>query len=110
MTYSNQAKIGLLGVSPVTLEKWGAVSPATAKEMADNVRSRCGTDLGLSITGIAGPGGGSTDKPVGLVYLGLSAKDSSLVRKEFFQGSRRDIRLSSVKTALVWMLDFIKGW
>ncbi|NPV92273.1 MAG: CinA family protein [Firmicutes bacterium] len=110
VTYSNQAKIGLLGVDPLTLERQGAVSPDTAREMADNVRARCGTDIGLSITGIAGPSGGSPEKPVGLVYLGISAKDSILVRRELFQGSRREIRRSSVKTALCWLIELVDGW
>ena len=72
VTYSNQAKIDELGVKPETLEKYGAVSEETAIEMADGVRLKSGTDIGISVTGIAGPGGETEDKHVGLVYVGLS--------------------------------------
>ena len=72
VTYSNQAKIEELGVKPETLEKYGAVSDETAREMAEGVRLKSGTDIGISVTGIAGPGGAIEDKHVGLVYIGLS--------------------------------------
>lgn len=109
VSYSNQAKTDLLGVSPETLKRWGAVSAATAKEMAANIRTRCGTDIGLSITGIAGPGGGSRNKPVGLIFVGLGADDSLLVKKERFNGSRQSIRLAAVKSALFYLIEFLKG-
>jgi nicotinamide-nucleotide amidase len=72
MTYSNRLKIDLLGVNSVTLDEFGAVSPAIAQEMAFGVKQRLKTDWGVSITGIAGPGGGSEEKPVGLVYIGIA--------------------------------------
>ena len=72
VTYSNQAKIDELGVKPETLEKYGAVSEQTALEMAEGVRKKAGTDIGISVTGIAGPDGDTEDKHVGLVYIGLS--------------------------------------
>ena len=75
VTYSNQAKIDELGVKPETLEKYGAVSEQTALEMAEGVRRKSGTDIGISVTGIAGPDGGTAEKPVGLVYIGLSTGD-----------------------------------
>jgi len=72
VTYSNHAKIDELGVKPETLERYGAVSEQTAREMAEGVRQKAGTDIGISVTGIAGPDGGTDEKPVGLVYIGLS--------------------------------------
>ncbi len=75
ITYSNRAKIEELNVNQVTLDKHGAVSPEVACEMADGARKNRNTDIGVSITGIAGPGGGSVEKPVGLAYVGISSKD-----------------------------------
>ena len=72
VTYSNEAKIKELGVKAETLETFGAVSPETAAEMAEGIRVKTGTDMAVSVTGIAGPGGGSADKPVGLVYIGIA--------------------------------------
>ena len=72
VTYSNQAKVDELGVKAETLDKYGAVSEQTAIEMAEGVRLKAGTDIGVSVTGIAGPDGGTEEKPVGLVYIGLS--------------------------------------
>lgn len=76
VTYSNQAKMDELGVKAETLEKYGAVSEETALEMAEGVRKKAGTDIGISVTGIAGPDGGTEEKPVGLAYIGLSLEDS----------------------------------
>lgn len=76
VTYSNQAKMDELGVKAETLEKYGAVSEQTAIEMAEGVRQKAGTDIGISVTGIAGPDGGTEEKPVGLVYIGLSLSEA----------------------------------
>lgn len=81
VTYANEAKIKLLGVSEDTLREWGAVSEQTAREMARGVRKALGTDIGVSVTGIAGPGGGTSEKPVGTVFLGISTKKGEQVRK-----------------------------
>ena len=81
VTYSNRAKMDELGVKAETLEKFGAVSEQTAREMADGVRRQAGTNIGVSVTGIAGPDGGTDDKPVGLVYIGLSL-DETVCGKE----------------------------
>lgn len=81
VTYSNRAKIEELGVRPETLEKYGAVSEETALEMASGVRRVSGTDIGISVTGVAGPGGGTDEKPVGLVYIGLDVKGRTCCRK-----------------------------
>lgn len=100
VTYSNESKISVLGVSPDTIGKYGAVSPETAAEMAKGARGACGCKLGLSITGIAGPGGGSDEKPVGLVYIGLSDDEGTTVRKLNLWGSRDRIRYSACLNAL----------
>ena len=80
MTYSNEAKMQELGVRAETLEKYGAVSEETAMEMAEGLKKVSGSDICISVTGIAGPGGGSTEKPVGLVYIGLVNGDSRTCR------------------------------
>lgn len=100
ITYSNEAKHRLLGVSKKTLEKYGAVSEETAKEMAEGVAKAANADIGLSTTGIAGPGGGTPEKPVGLVYMACSIKGSTIVQKHIFQGNREENRNAAVETVL----------
>jgi nicotinamide-nucleotide amidase len=92
VTYSNRAKMEELGVSRETLDTYGAVSEQTASEMAEGVRRISGTDIGISVTGIAGPGGGSDEKPVGLVFTALAHRDGTAVRKLDLWGSRSRIR------------------
>ncbi|MFQ7011808.1 MAG: CinA family protein, partial [Clostridia bacterium] len=81
VTYSNQAKMEELGVSAGTLEKFGAVSEETALEMVEGLKRVSGSDVCISVTGIAGPGGGSEEKPVGLVYIGFSYGDKKICKK-----------------------------
>jgi len=101
VTYSNEMKEKLLGVSGATLEKYGAVSEQTAREMAEGVIKLSGADIGVSITGIAGPGGGTREKPVGLVYVGISdSKGGFICRELHLSGSRERIRTVTVKHAL----------
>ncbi|MGC1306123.1 MAG: competence/damage-inducible protein A [Phormidesmis sp.] len=102
ISYDNQVKQGLLGVEAQVLTQCGAVSVEVAEAMAAGVRSRLGTDWGIGVTGVAGPGGGSKDKPVGLVYLGLSSAAGTRAYKYLFGEDRgRDrIRRASVLTAL----------
>ncbi len=102
VTYANEAKIKLLGVSPETLEKHGAVSAETAAEMARGIRFSLGTDIGVSTTGIAGPDGGSDEKPVGTVYIGISTKCGDTVKKLSLssQRDREYIRFVSASNAL----------
>ncbi|MEM5767089.1 MAG: competence/damage-inducible protein A [Bacillota bacterium] len=100
VTYTNEAKIKLLKVKEHTISRQGAVSEQTAREMAEGVRSLAGTDVGLSVTGIAGPGGATEAKPVGLVYIGVAMPDSTSVYKYVFSGDRSSIRLYAAKTAL----------
>ena len=87
----------------------GAVSKEVAEKMAEGVRAATGTDIGLSITGIAGPGGGSPEKPVGTVYIGLSAKEGTLVRKFQFSGDGLEIKEQTATEALQFVIDFLEG-
>ncbi|MGE0102477.1 MAG: competence/damage-inducible protein A [Blastocatellales bacterium] len=100
VTYSNEAKIRMLGVPTDLIERHGAVSQEVARAMADGVRSLAGTTFGIGITGIAGPGGGSEEKPVGLVYIALADDNDAIVRKFVFPGDRQFIRQLSVNAAL----------
>lgn len=76
--------------------------------MSVGIRSRAGTDLGLSVTGIAGPGGGTRDKPVGLVYIGLAEGSRTNVREELFGGSRSEIRDATANAALNWLIEYLQ--
>lgn len=110
VTYSNEAKIRTLGVRPETLEQFGAVSSQTAEEMATGMRERTGTDYAVSVTGIAGPDGGSEEKPVGTVYIGLADADGVKTIKLTFPGDRYLIRWRSSQAALdVLRRRIIKG-
>ena len=100
VTYSNEAKINRLNVSGETLKNHGAVSPETAREMALGVSQISGADIGIGITGIAGPDGGTDEKPVGLVYVALSVKGSVTVNELRFTGSRQRIRGRAVMSAM----------
>jgi len=92
ITYSNEAKMRILGVKAETLETHGAVSSETAAEMAAGARRIFGTDLAVSVTGIAGPGGGSAEKPVGLVWFGLATPSGVRTEKAIFAGDRERVR------------------
>lgn len=100
VTYSNEAKERLVGVSHETLEKYGAVSPQTAREMAEGAAKAAGADAALSATGIAGPGGGTEEKPVGLVYVGCYLNGKTSVKECRFTGDRMENRMHTVETAL----------
>lgn len=92
VTYSNEAKMEYLGVKEQTLKAHGAVSRETAAEMAEGIRKRLKTDIGISVTGIAGPGGGTDEKPVGLVYVGLSGDGGTITKELRLSGNRKKIR------------------
>ena len=108
VTYSNDAKIKYVNVLPETLDKMGAVSLETAIQMAQGIRERSGADIGLSTTGIAGPGGGTKEKPVGLVYSAISTKEKTLVYRFNLSGSRRQIRERTVKNVLFNLLKILE--
>jgi len=106
VTYSNEAKMELLGVPSDTIAAHGAVSAQTAAAMARGAVARAGVDLAVSITGVAGPGGGTPQKPVGLVYLGVARKDGAArVERRLFPGDRTAIR----DGALVLALELLHG-
>lgn len=109
VTYSNQAKIDMIDVSPQTLDQHGAVSEQTAKEMALGALNNSRADVTVAVTGIAGPGGGSDDKPVGLVYMALAKDGQTHVHKLLLGSdkSRDDIRQMTVARALDELLKTI---
>lgn len=100
VSYANKVKHRILGVSEETLAEHGAVSEECAREMAEGVRRLMGADIGISLTGIAGPGGGTAEKPVGTVYLGVSDKNETYALRLSLSGDREAIRQESVKAAL----------
>ena len=104
VTYSNDAKERLVGVKHETLEEYGAVSEQTAREMAEGAAKAAGADAALSATGIAGPGGGTEEKRVGLVYIGCYVNGETTVKECRFEGSRMENRLHTVETALQLLL------
>ncbi len=103
VTYSNEAKHNRLGVKNETLEKYGAVSEETAREMAIGIAKTAKTDTSIVTTGIAGPGGGTREKPVGLVYIGVYVKGEVTIKRCIFNGNRSRIRLQATITALDMM-------
>lgn len=109
ISYSNQAKCDLLSVSPDTLEKYGAVSDQTAKEMAEGVKERFKSNIGISVTGIAGPDGGSIEKPVGTVFMGFIFDNEPISIKYLFKGSREEIKQQTAETALENITRYLNG-
>ena len=109
ISYSNQSKVNILGVDRETINKYGAVSDETAQEMARGIRERMGSDLGLAVTGIAGPDGGSRDKPVGTVYIGLSSAEEVFSKRYGFRGKRKQIKLNTSMMTLDWVRRYLNG-
>ena len=109
VSYANEIKEKVLGVNGETLKKYGAVSEFTAIDMADGVRRLCNSDIGISTTGIAGPGGGTDEKPVGTVYVGFSYKDTTIAFNLKLDPtlSRDEIRTQTVEKILSFTLDKI---
>ncbi len=109
VAYANSAKSGLLGVSPATLEAHGAVSEETAGEMAAGVRRALGADIGVSTTGIAGPDGGSAEKPVGTVCFGMATADETVTARYQLWGTRDWVKLVASQVALEWVRRHLLG-
>ena len=109
LVYSNRLKVALLGVQPGTLERHGAVSDETVREMARGVREQNRTDLGLAVTGIAGPDGGTKEKPVGTVHVGLGTKDEVFTGKYRFWGNREQVKMNASMMALDYVRRYLNG-
>ena len=107
ISYANDSKEKLLGVTADTLVVYGAVSQETVIEMAQGTRHIFNADIALSISGIAGPGGGTKEKPVGLTYIGLCDSSHELAWRHVWQGDRLSIKEQAAKTALQHLLDFL---
>lgn len=109
IAYSNAVKEAVLGVPRAILEEKGAVSPECARAMAEGARRVLGADLALAITGIAGPTGGTPEKPVGLVYVALAHPGGVEVERHEFRGSRQGVRWSASEAALALLWRFLGG-
>lgn len=105
--YSNETKIKLVGVKAKTISQYGAVSYQVVKEMAERGRKILAVDICLADTGIAGPGGATPGKPVGLFYLGLSHQAGTYSQKHVFQGDREQNKRSAAGAALIWLKEYL---
>ncbi|MBI4186566.1 MAG: CinA family protein [Chloroflexi bacterium] len=105
--YSSEVKVKVVGVKADTIDRYGVVSPQVAEEMAQGGRRVLGVDICLADTGIAGPSGGTPDKPVGLFYIGLSHQAGTWSRRHQFQGSREQNKLSAASAALAWLKEYL---
>jgi len=108
ISYSNAAKVSLLGVDSAMLASKGAVSREVAIQMASGVRRRFKTDIGVGVTGIAGPAGGSRAKPVGLVFIAVCSETDTACAKKMFKGSRTSIKRQSTEEAIRMLQQFIQ--
>ncbi|MCC6568003.1 MAG: CinA family protein [Anaerolineales bacterium] len=109
VVYAYEAKVSILHVSWDTLNRFGAVSEQTVLEMARGARSVLNADIAVSISGIAGPGGGTESKPVGAVWLALVAPQGQWTRSRHFSGNRQQIKAASADAALQFVLDYLRG-
>jgi len=109
VTYSNDSKELYLFVPEEVIAEKGAVSSEVAKEMAEGLKETTEADVALSVTGVAGPGGGTPEKPIGTVYAGLASKDGTFVRKFLFSGDRLSIKEQTSEEALKMVLDYLEG-
>jgi len=107
--YSNEAKIQVVGVKRETIERYGAVSAKVAEEMAEGGRKLLAVDICISDTGIAGPGGATQGKTVGLFYLGLAHREKTYSRQHNFAGSREQNKRDAAETALRWLREYLSG-
>lgn len=109
VAYANQVKESVLGIAAEVIREYGAVSEPTARAMAEGVRQRLGAAVGVGITGVAGPGGGTATKPVGLVYVAVVTPDRTNVRRDVWPGDRAQVRAASVQGALELILSSVGG-
>jgi len=106
-SYSNEIKVNIIGVKPSTLDVYGAVSHQVAQEMAGGCRKLLAVDICLADTGIAGPGGATDGKPVGLFYIGMANKEGVFSQRHEFHGSREQNKLSAAEAALAWLKEYL---
>ena len=104
---TDPVKQRLVGVRAATLAMYGAVSEETAQEMAEGIRSQIQTDLGVGITGLAGPDGGTADQPIGLVYIAVAGPQGTVIKKNLFQGTRVQIKYQATQTALAMIRKYL---
>lgn len=109
VAYAYEAKVALLGVSWDTLRTYGAVSRETVLEMARGARLALNVGIAISVSGIAGPGGGLPEKPVGTTWIGLTTKDGEWARRFLFSGDRLQNKMSSADEALQMLIDYVGG-
>lgn len=109
IAYSNDVKERLLGVPKDVMVTYGAVSDPTARAMAKGARQALRTDLAVSVTGIAGPGGGTPDKPVGLTYIGLATPTGEWAERHVWEGDREAVKAQSAEAALALVLKYVRG-
>jgi PncC family amidohydrolase len=109
VAYAYEVKVALLNVSWDTLNTYGAVSRATVLAMAKGARNRLGGDIALSVSGIAGPGGGTPEKPVGTVWIGLVSTDGEWAKEFHFSGDRKQNKSSAADAALQFLLEYLQG-
>jgi len=108
IAYANEVKADVLGVSSQTLDTFGAVSKETVIEMARGVRRILDSDIGVAISGIAGPGGGTDEKPVGTTVIGMSALEKETSKLFVFTGDRLDIKTQAARAAMQLVIDFLE--
>lgn len=108
VSYTNRIKESLVGVRHETLLAHGAVSEETAREMAEGIRRAIKTDIGVGITGIAGPGGGTKEKPVGLVFIAVSGPEGTIVKENHFRGTRVEVKRQTTDTALTMTCAYLE--
>lgn len=108
VSYTNRIKEALVGVRHETLLAHGAVSEETAREMAEGIRRAIKTDIGIGITGIAGPGGGTKEKPVGLVFIAVSGPWGTIVKENHFRGTRTEVKRQTTDTALTMACAYLE--
>lgn len=109
VTYSNAAKVKMIHVDPNTIERYGVVSAETAYDMAESAVRTAGCDASLSVTGVAGPDGGTEDCPVGLVYIGCHLSGKTVTERHIFEGDRMVVRQSATKAALLLLKKMLEG-
>lgn len=109
VAYAYSVKVRVLGVNWETLDSHGAVSRETVAEMASGARQALDSDVGIAVSGIAGPGGGTPDKPVGLIWLGLDTPDGNHTRQHNFEGDRIAIKEQAAEAAMQFVIDYLEG-